>query len=169
MDLNDKINILLVDDRPENLFTLEAILSSSHYNLVRANSGEEALRWLLKEEFALVLLDVQMPGMDGFETAKLIKARDKCKSIPIIFVTAISKEAEHIFKGYSVDAVDYMLKPFEPEILKAKVDSFVNIHCTQKGIILQADILRRKTEELEEAHKQLSQTVLELRHISSHY
>src|SRR5690625_7466092 len=96
MTINEKIKILIVDDRPENLFAIEAIIEKDEYDLVKASSGEEALKWLLKEEFALILLDVQMPGMDGFSTAKVIKARDKTKDIQILFVTANNMESEHI-------------------------------------------------------------------------
>src|SRR6185312_4704486 len=114
-----KINILLVDDRPENLLAIEAIIEKYEYNLVKASSGEEALKCLLKDKFALILLDVQMPGMDGFTTAKIIKAREKTKNIPILFITANNMESEHIFMGYSVGAIDYILKPVDPLILKA--------------------------------------------------
>src|ERR1035437_8234899 len=109
--------ILLVDDRVENLVALEAILEPLGRPLVRAYSGEEALRYLLAEEFAVILLDVQMPGFNGFETAEFIKSRERTRHIPLIFLTAISKERDHIFRGYQAGAVDYMTKPFEPEIL----------------------------------------------------
>src|SRR5688572_25743784 len=106
-----RINILIVDDRPENLLALEAILEPLGQNLVRANSGREALKHLLTEDFALILLDVQMPGLDGFETAALIKQRERSRYIPIIFVTAISKSESFVFQGYSAGAVDYIFKP----------------------------------------------------------
>lgn len=92
MDNEQKVNILLVDDRPENLFTLEAIIDNEDYHLVKANSGEEALRYLLNDDYAAILLDVQMPGMDGFDTAKIIKTREKTKNIPILFITAINSK-----------------------------------------------------------------------------
>ena len=125
--MTNRAKLLLVDDRPENLLALEAILEPLDADLVRAASGEEALRRLLQEEFAAILLDVQMPGMDGFQTAELIKRRERTKHIPILFLTAISKDAEHIFRGYSAGAVDYLMKPFEPLILRAKVAVFIEL------------------------------------------
>ena len=113
--MSERAKLLLVDDRPENLLALEALLEPLGQELVRAGSGEEALRHLLQEEFAAILLDVQMPGMDGFQTAELIKRRERTRHVPIIFLTAISKDAEHIFRGYEAGAVDYLMKPFEPE------------------------------------------------------
>jgi PAS domain S-box-containing protein len=123
----DRVNVLLVDDRPENLLALEAILNSPSYNLVQANSGTEALRCLLNQDFAVILLDVQMPGMDGFETATLIRSRDRSRSTPIIFITAFSSNDTHVFKGYSLGAVDYLFKPLKPEILTSKVQVFVEL------------------------------------------
>jgi PAS domain S-box-containing protein len=123
----DKVNVLLVDDHPENLLALEAILDSVSYNLVKANSGTEALRCLLNEDFAVILLDVQMPGMDGFETATLIRSRDRSRSTPIIFITAFTSNDKQVFKGYSLGAVDYLFKPLEPEILTSKVGVFVEL------------------------------------------
>ncbi|HLO51191.1 MAG TPA: response regulator [Kamptonema sp.] len=123
----DKVNVLLVDDHPENLVALEAILNSSSYNLVQANSGAEALRCLLNHDFAVILLDVQMPGMDGFETATLIRSRERSRSTPIIFITAFSNNDTQVFKGYSLGAVDYLFKPIEPEILTSKVGVFVEL------------------------------------------
>ena len=123
----DRVNVLLVDDRPENLLALEAILNSPSYNLVQASSGTEALRCLLNQDFAVILLDVQMPGMDGFETATLIRSRDRSRSTPIIFITAFSSNDTHVFKGYSLGAVDYLFKPVKPEILTSKVQVFVQL------------------------------------------
>jgi PAS domain S-box-containing protein len=128
------VDILLVDDRPENLLALEAILEPLGQRLMRAQSGEDALRCLLEREFAVILLDVQMPGMNGFETAELIKARERTRFTPIIFLTAISKEEEYVFRGYSVGAVDYMFKPFQPAILQSKVQVFVDLYRQQKRI-----------------------------------
>ncbi|WNS42982.1 response regulator [Paenibacillus sp. MMS20-IR301] len=155
MGVQEPIHILLVDDRPENLLALEAVLESQHYKLVKANSGEEALRCLLKYEFAVIVLDVQMPGMDGIETARLIKAREKTKDIPIIFISANSKEAEHLFAGYSAGAIDYMVKPFIPQILKSKIEGFVNLYLTSKKQQLQAMLLQQKTQELERINGEL--------------
>ncbi len=138
----DKAKILLVDDRPENLLALEAILSSLDQVLVRAGSGEEALKALLTDEFAVVLLDVQMPGMDGFETAEHIKRRDKTRDLPIIFLTAIDKEPHHAFRGYAAGAVDYLAKPFDPWVLRAKVQVFVDLHRKTQQLQRQAQLLR---------------------------
>ncbi len=119
--------VLLVDDRPNNLLALEAVLDPLDAELVRAGSGEEALRALLSGDFALIILDVQMPGMDGFETARIIKAREKTRNVPIIFLTAISGEAEHHLQGYRSGAVDYVYKPFSPEALRAKAAIFLEL------------------------------------------
>ena len=139
----DQVEILMVDDRPENLLALEAILEPLNQRLVRANSGEEALRMLLQHDFAVVLLDVQMPGMNGFETAQLIKSRERTRYIPIIFLTAISKEEDYVFRGYQMGAVDYISKPFQPDILRAKVMVFVDLHLKQKRIAEQEAMLRQ--------------------------
>ena len=120
-------NILLVDDDPRNLLALEAVLGGAGWNLVRAGSGEEALKRLLQQEFAVIVLDVQMPGMDGFETAALIRDREKLRGTPIIFLTAANRSEMFVAKGYAVGAVDYMLKPFNPEILRSKVAVFVDL------------------------------------------
>lgn len=116
-----KQKVLLVDDLPENLLSLEGTLENENLIFLKAQSGEEALKVLLKEDVSLILLDVQMPGMDGFETASLVRGKQKTRHIPIIFVTAISKEQKHIFKGYESGAVDYLFKPIEPEIVRSKV------------------------------------------------
>ncbi len=121
------VNILLVDDHSENLLALEAILQSLGQNLVRATSGAQALRCLLNQDFAVILLDVQMPEMDGFDTATLIRQRERSRHTPIIFLTAFSTNDSMVFKGYSLGAVDYLFKPIEPEILKSKVAAFVDL------------------------------------------
>src|SRR3954462_11317956 len=118
---------LLVDDRPENLIPLEAILKPLGARLVKAKSGEEALLHLLRETFAVILLDVQMPRLDGLQTAELIKQREQTRHVPIIFITALSREAAYVFKGYAQGAVDYLLKPIDPEILRAKVRVFCDL------------------------------------------
>jgi PAS domain S-box-containing protein len=130
----DQVNILLVDDRPENLLTLDAILEPLGERLVRAHSGDEALKCLLTEEFAVILLDVQMPGLNGFETAELIKSRERTRYVPIIFLTAISKDEAYVYRGYSVGAVDYMSKPFEPDVLRSKVAVFVDLYRKQQQL-----------------------------------
>ena len=119
--------ILAVDDQPANLVSLEAILDGEDRELIKATSGPDALKVLLKEDISLVLLDVQMPGMDGFEVATLMRQRKDTQSIPIIFVTAISKEDKYVFKGYQVGAVDYLFKPLDPVILQSKVDFFLQL------------------------------------------
>jgi len=119
--------VLLVDDQPANLVSLEAILEAEDRELIKANSGPEGLKVLLKEDISLVLLDVQMPGMDGFEMAELMRQRKDTQSIPIIFVTAISKEKQYVFKGYQVGAVDYLFKPLDPVILQSKVNFFLQL------------------------------------------
>jgi two-component system cell cycle response regulator len=122
------LKILLVDDKPANLLALEGQLADPDVDIVKAKGGEEALGLMLEHEFALVLLDVQMPGMDGFEAAQLMKKAERTRHIPIIFVTAISKERKHIFKGYEAGAVDYLFKPLDPDILKSKVSVFLDLH-----------------------------------------
>ncbi len=133
--------ILLVDDRPENLLALEAILGTLGQELVRASSGEEALKALLADEYAVILLDVQMPGMDGFETATHIKRRERTRDIPIIFLTAINREPQHAFRGYSAGAVDYLAKPFDPWVLRAKVAVFVDLYRKTRQVREQAELL----------------------------
>lgn len=151
---SDIIHILMVDDLQENLVALEAVLSSPNYHLVTARSGEEALKCILKQDFAVILLDVQMPGLNGFETAKLIKARKKSKNIPIIFITAISQDMEHVLSGYSVGAIDYIFKPFNPETLKRKIEQFVNIHQNHVEILKQNEF--KQSLELEEVNQKLN-------------
>ncbi|PCI48237.1 MAG: two-component system response regulator [Moraxellaceae bacterium] len=123
----EKQNILLVDDRPENLIALEAILEGPARTLVSVNSGNAALHALLKDDFALVLLDVQMPEMDGFEVAELMRQSQSAKTVPIIFVTAINKEQKYVFKGYEKGAVDYLFKPLDPYIITSKVNFFLEL------------------------------------------
>ena len=142
-----RANILLVDDRPENLLALEAILSSLDQTLVRATSGEEALKALLSDDFAVILLDVQMPGMDGFETASHIKRRERTRDIPIIFLTAINREPQHAFRGYSAGAVDYLAKPFDPWVLRAKVSVFVELYLKNRQLREQAEMLRSQLDD----------------------
>lgn len=137
-----KAKILLVDDRPENLLALEAILSALDQTLVRASSGEEALKALLTDDFAVILLDVQMPGMDGFETAAHIKRRERTRDIPIIFLTAINHGPHHTFRGYAAGAVDYISKPFDPWVLRAKVSVFVDLYVKNCKLREQASLLR---------------------------
>ncbi|MEN2399178.1 response regulator [Flavobacterium sp. MC2016-06] len=126
--MDNAIKILLVDDKKENLLSLQVILADRGYQFVEATSGKDALRILLKnQDFAIILMDVQMPLMDGFETAELIRQSDKLKNVPIIFLTANMNTNEYIFKGYQSGAVDYMIKPLSPEILQAKVTIFTEL------------------------------------------
>ncbi|WP_078553686.1 response regulator [Bacillus alkalicellulosilyticus] len=157
----EKVNILLVDDRPENLIALEAVLTSEEYHLISANSGEEALRYVLQYDFAVILLDVQMPGLNGFETANIIKKRQVSSHIPIIFVTALSVANEHVAKGYSTGAVDYIFKPFNPDILKHKVQAFVEIYKKQKEIELERKKLEKQTIELQDSFNNLEEIIFD--------
>ena len=154
------VDVLLVDDRQENLLALEAILEPLGLHLIRAMSGEEALREVLRREFAVILLDVQMPGMNGFETAKVIKSRERSRHVPIIFLTAISKEEQYVFEGYSVGAVDYLSKPFHPDVLRSKVSVFVELHEKTRQVRHQDERLRQhERREIELQHRvRLSET-----------
>jgi PAS domain S-box-containing protein len=156
-----QVNILMVDDHPENLLALEAVLMSPNYNLVSATSGKDALKYLLKYEFAVILLDVQMPGLNGFELAQIIKKREKTKDIPIIFITAISQDLEHVHHGYSVGAIDYIFKPFQPETLKRKMEQFVKIHQKHEEKMIQSQLER--SFELQDLNQKLDQATLDLR------
>ena len=142
----------MVDDEPKNLLALEAVLESLGVDLVRAHSGDEALRALMKDDFAVILLDVQMPGMDGFETASLIRSREKNRSSPIVFMTALGKTEAEMFRGYEVGAVDYLLKPFSPEILRHKVKVLVELY-------LKTAEIRRLNTALKEANASLERRV----------
>ena len=137
----ERVNILLVDDRAENLLALEAILEPLGERTIRAHSGDEALKCLLTDDFAVILLDVQMPGLNGFETAELIKSRERTRYVPIIFLTAISKDEAYVFRGYSVGAVDYMSKPFQPDVLRSKVAVFVDLYRKQRQLKEQERLL----------------------------
>ncbi|MEG6586818.1 PAS domain S-box protein [Dendrosporobacter sp. 1207_IL3150] len=158
-----KVNILMVDDHPENILALEAVLASEEYNLISADSGEQALRYVLQEDFAVILLDVQMPGLNGFETAKLIKAREKSRHIPIVFITAINHPPDYISEGYSVGAIDYIVKPFQPNSLRSKVDQFVKLHRKYKEAKQDSQLLDTKTIELEQTSARLDSIKLDLR------
>ncbi|MCI0421184.1 MAG: response regulator, partial [Acidobacteria bacterium] len=156
MTQREKPNLLLVDDRPENLLALEAILADLEFNIVTADSGKAALRCLLSQDFALILLDVEMPGMDGFETAELIRSRRKTQFTPIIFLTAINKTDQHVFRGYSVGAVDYLFKPFAPEVLKSKVTVFVDLFQKTREVSRQAEQLLESNLQLEETNQKIA-------------
>jgi CheY-like chemotaxis protein len=146
--------ILMVDDRVENLVALEAVLQPLGHQLIRAASGREALREVLRHDFAVILMDVHMPEMNGFETAALIKSRAKSRDVPIIFLTAISKDEKFVFEGYSAGAVDYIFKPFQPEILRSKITVFVDLFLKQREIERQGLLLRAsQRRELELRHR----------------
>jgi len=151
---DDLVSILLVDDRRENLLALEAILEPLGQTLIRAGSGPEALKQVLVLDPAVILLDVQMPGMNGFEVAEIIKSRERSRTIPIIFLSAISKEDAYVFKGYSMGAVDYVFKPFNPDVLRSKVAVFVDLYVKQRELGRQGELLRESQKrELELEHR----------------
>ncbi|OHC63140.1 MAG: hypothetical protein A2045_00890 [Rhodocyclales bacterium GWA2_65_20] len=143
----ENVALLLVDDRPENLVALEAVLGNEGLDLVKAASGNDALRFTLKQDFALVLLDVQMPGMDGFETAELMRSNPKTRHLPIIFVTAGMKDIQLQFKGYELGAVDYLIKPFEPHILQSKVKVFCELYRQRRQLEANQQLLESKIRE----------------------
>lgn len=147
-----KMKILLVDDTPENLVSLEATLGSLGEELVFAKSGKEALRHLLNEDFAVILLDVRMPEMDGFETAELIRGRPRSRQTPILFLTGYRNE-EHLFRGYDLGAVDFLFKPIVPEVLRSKVAVFVELSRSNAKLKAQADALRKQAEVLQKAEQ----------------
>jgi signal transduction histidine kinase len=158
------VNVLLVDDVPANLLALEAMLDGLGHNLVCARSGQEALKLLLTREYAMILLDVEMPGMDGFETATFIRAREQTRHTPIIFLTAAQSSTAQIFRAYAVGAVDYMLKPLVPEILRSKVTSFADLAWKTQLVERQAGELERalrvekqQAEELERKNVEIEQ------------
>lgn len=155
----ERINILIVDDRPENLISLAALLDDPSFNLVKAHSGKEALWQLLNDDFALILLDVQMPIMDGFETATIIKQRLRSRHIPIIFITAVSADALFLGKGYEAGAVDYILKPIDPKILRSKVAVFADLYRMNQLVRKQAAVLRNQ--EVMEREREIARLELE--------
>jgi PAS domain S-box-containing protein len=141
---SDPVAILIVDDNHANLVALRALLEPLGEEVVMASSGEEALRAVLHREFAVILMDVQMPGLDGFETAAMIKARARSRHVPIVFLTAINRDSHHVFRGYAEGAVDYIVKPFDPEVLRSKVSVFVDLSRKERMIREQAELLRRR-------------------------
>ncbi len=166
MKTNNPGKILLVDDKAENLFALEVILSSEHYICVKANSGTEALKILLQQQdFSIILMDVQMPEMDGFETAELIRGIETLKHIPIIFLTASMDSHVHIFKGYKAGAVDYMIKPFSPEILKAKVAVFAELYKKNYELLRQKEEMERLIRDLTN-QKRIENELIERKNIA---
>ena len=149
------INILIVDDDPKNLTVLETILEDSDYRLVRASSGDEALLALIDREFALLILDIQMPGMTGFELAQIIKKRKKTAHVPIIFLTAYYNEDSHVLEGYDTGAVDYLYKPVNPIVLRSKVAVFADLHRKGREAAAANELLRGEVEARQRAEEQL--------------
>src|SRR5437867_13076496 len=147
-----RTKILLVDDTPDNLVSLEAALCGLGEELVTATSGKEALRHLLQDDFAAILLDVRMPDMDGFETAELIRSRPRSRQTPILFLTGYKNE-EHLFRGYDLGAVDFLFKPIVPEVLRSKVAVFVELSRTNRKAQEQADTLRQQADVLQKAEQ----------------
>lgn len=154
-----KANILLVDDRIENLLALESVLLELGQNIITARSGREALRKVLEYDFACILLDVQMPEMNGFECATLIRTREKSRNTPILFLTAINKSDRHVSTGYSVGAVDYVFKPIEPEILKAKVSAFVELSLKTKALEAEVELRKQAEAEVRKLNNELEERV----------
>lgn len=149
----DRASILLVDDMEDNLVALEAVLGSLNEPLVRARSGEEAMKALLRQKFAVVLLDVRMPGMDGFETASNIKRLDQTKDIPIIFLTGTESDSGYAFRGYATGAADFLTKPYDPWVLRAKVNVFLDLHRKNRQL---ERMLAREQEQLSQIAERLS-------------
>ena len=150
---DESAGILLVDDMEDNLIALEAVLGSLNEPLFRARSGEEAMKALLRRRFALVLLDVRMPGMDGFETAAHIKRLDQTKDVPIIFLTGAEDDSGYAFRGYATGAADYLTKPFDPWVLRAKVSVFLELHRKRQQL---ESLLARQRTDYQEVGKRLA-------------
>jgi CheY-like chemotaxis protein len=142
--MSELAKALLVDDRRENLLALEAILQGLPVHSVAVESGEAALKQLLVDDFAVILLDAQMPDMDGFETASHIKRRERTRHVPIIFLTAADRDAQLALRGYAVGAVDYLTKPFDPWVLRAKVSVFVDLWGKNRQLIAQSEVVRER-------------------------
>ena len=161
---SNRVNILLVDDQPANLLALEAMLQGLGQTLVKAESGREALRRLLTHDFAVILLDVKMPDMDGFETAALIRQRDKSRDTPIIFLTAADKTHTEAVRGYAVGAVDYLVKPVVPEFVRSKVSVFVELAKKTEQLRRQAELLRDSEQAARELAEMRAELVSDLEH-----
>jgi len=163
-----RVKILLVDDQPENLFSAEAVLESLGEEIVKAESGREALRRLLDDDFAVIVLDVMMPDMDGFETASLIRQRERSRLTPIIFLTALGRSEEHMLRGYDIGAVDYLGKPFVPEILRSKVSVFVELNRKSALLTEQSRLLESQNAELQQAIQRSRQAEEEIKTLNRH-
>ncbi|MFZ0748544.1 MAG: response regulator, partial [Pyrinomonadaceae bacterium] len=162
--VSERINILMVDDSSTNLLALEAILHSPDRNLIRASSGEDALRYLLDHDVSVVLLDVYMPGIDGLQTAELIRGREKSRDIPIIFLTANTTGHAHLSRGYSLGAVDYIVKPVDPAILRSKVNVFVELFKKAREVKRQAQLLEQQNKEIKNANLERLRMLIDLGH-----
>ena len=157
-----EVSILVVDDHPENLLALESVLETQGQKIVKAQSGREALRYLLKQDFALILLDVEMPDLNGFDVAEMVRCRKRSRDVPIIFLTAVNKSDSHVFRGYSVGAIDYIFKPFAPEVLRCKVSAFVDLYRKTEESKQQAELLGRKNRELDQINQKMTLLYQEL-------
>lgn len=157
MSAHDPSKLLIVDDLPENLRALDALIRDEQRLVFQASSGEEALSLLLEHEFALAILDVQMPGMDGFELAELMRATSRTRNIPIVFVSAAGRELNYAFKGYETGAVDFLYKPLDPDAVRSKVNVFVTLDQQRRE-------MRRQMEALEQARREQETLVRELNH-----
>ncbi len=164
----ERVKILLVDDQPENLLSAEAVLESLGEEIVKAQSGREALLHLLDNDFAVIVLDIMMPEMDGFETAMLIRQRARSQHTPIIFLTALGRGEEHIRTGYDLGAVDYIVKPFVAEILRTKVSVFVELNRASTLLRQQSELLERRNEELQQAIERSRRAEEEIKALNRH-
>lgn len=161
-DRTDEANLLIVDDLPENLLALDALLKAPGVRVHRAESAEQALELLLRHEFALAILDVQMPGMDGFQLAELMRSTERTKHIPIVFVSAAGRELNYAFKGYESGAVDFMQKPLDIHAVRSKVSVFVDLYRNRKRLARQLEALERSRREQEVLLDELRSTKAEL-------
>lgn len=161
-DRNDEVNLLIVDDLPENLLALDALLQAPGVRVHQAESAEQALELLLRHEFALAILDVQMPGMDGFQLAELMRGTERTKQIPIVFVSAAGRELNYAFKGYESGAVDFMHKPLDAHAVRSKVSVFVDLYRSRKRLARQLEALEQSRREQEVLLDELRQTKAEL-------
>jgi two-component system, sensor histidine kinase and response regulator len=164
----EQVKILLVDDQPENLLSAEAVLESLGQQIIKAQSGRQALRYLLQHDFAVILLDIMMPGMDGLETANLIRQRERSRHTPIIFLTALGRSEEHMRAGYDLGAVDYLVKPFVPEFLRSKVSVFVELSRKSQLLQQQSELLERRNQELQEAIERSRAAEEEIKTLNRH-
>jgi signal transduction histidine kinase len=162
MSAKDPSKLLIVDDLPENLRALDAVIRDEHRIVYQASSGEEALSLMLEHEFALAILDVQMPGMDGFELAEMMRATSRTRNIPIVFVSAAGRELNYAFKGYETGAVDFMYKPLDPDAVRSKVNVFVTLDQQRREMRHQVEALERSRREQEVLLRELNATQGEL-------